>query len=216
MINQKILGECYAKMGLLGNIIAKGVATAATNSIIKTVGKTVGDTTVGIIGATAQKQAQKEDAVIKNGTLYIKPTRSSEDYLGESAFDVVQELLGVGFESVTLKPIKKLSERAIKKYGNIKSISINGNNEFLGIKRVPASSHIIIDFLDFKEDVSRTVYTNVRRLKTGKIQDIEDLEYTSQKSKSTQNILKSFCPYCGEKVLQEQAKFCSSCGKEIN
>lgn len=198
-------------MGLLANIIAKGISTAATKSIIKT----VGDTTVDVIAATAQKQAQKDDAVEKNGKLYIKPTRSSEDYLGKSTFDIVHELLGVGFESVTLKSVKKLNERAIKKYGNIKSISINGNSEFLGIKRVPASCHIVIDFLDFKEDVSDTVYMNVKRLNTGKVSCVEDLEYSSRKDEKTQNNVKSFCPYCGEKVFNENARFCSACGKEI-
>ena len=198
-------------MGLIGNLIAKGVATAATKSIIKT----VGNTTVDVIAATAQKQAQKDDAVEKNGKLYIKPTRSSEDYLGENAYDVVQELLGVGFESVTLKSVKELGERATKKYGNIKSISINGNSEFLGIKRVPASSYIVIEYLDFKEDVSSTVYTNVTRLKTGKISSSEEIEYSSHKSKVTQSAAKSFCPYCGKKILNENARFCSACGKEV-
>lgn len=198
-------------MGLIGNLISKGVATAATKSIIKT----VGSTTVEVISATAQKQTQKDDAIEKSGKLYIKPTRSSEDYIGENAYDIVQELLGVGFESVTLKSINKLSERAIKKYGNVKSISINGNCEFLGIKRVPTSSHIVIYFLDFKEDVSDTVYTNVTRLKTGKISSSEDIEYLSHKSKPFQNMPKSFCQYCGEKILNENAKFCSACGKEI-
>ena len=198
-------------MGLIGNLIAKGVATAATKSVIKT----VGNTTVDVIAATAQKQAQKDDAVERNGKLYIKPTRSSEDYLGENAYDVVQELLGVGFESVTLKSVKKLGERATKKYGNIKSISINGNSEFLGIKRVPASSHIVIEYLDFKEDVSSTVYTNVTRLKTGKISSSEEIEYSSHKSKVTQSAAKSFCPYCGQKIRNENARFCSACGREV-
>lgn len=198
-------------MGLIGNLIAKGVATAATKSIIKS----VGNTTVDVIAATAQKQAQKDDAVEKNGKLYIKPTRSSEDYLGANAYDVVQELLGVGFESVTLKSVKTLGERATKKYGNIKSISINGNSEFLGIKRVPASSHIVIEYLDFKEDVSSTVYTNVTRLTTGKISSSEEIEYSSHKSKVTQSAAKSFCPYCGRKILNGNARFCSECGKEV-
>ena len=89
-------------MGLLSYIIAKGVQTAAAKSIIKTVGYT----TLDVIDATAKKNAQKDDAVVKKGKLYIKPTRSSEKYNGASAFEVVQELLGVGFESVTLKSYK--------------------------------------------------------------------------------------------------------------
>lgn len=197
-------------MGFLGKIIAKGVATAATKSIIKT----VGDVTVDVIAATAQKQAQKDDVVKKNGILHIKPTRSSEEYIGESTFEIVQELLGVGFESVTLKSAKQLNERSLKKYGNIKSISINGNDEFLGMKRFPASSYIVIEFLDFKENVSSTVYTNVKRLKVGRIQSVDELENSSQESASVNITTKVFCPYCGERILNENAKFCPACGKE--
>jgi len=147
-------------MGILGNLIVKGVSTALTNSTIKT----VGNATVGVIAATAQKQEGKEDAVVKNGVLYIKPTRSSEDYLNKDVLDIVQELLGAGFESITLKSIKKLGDWSIKKYGRIHSISINGKNEFLGIKKVPASSHIVIEYLDFKDGINQDVYANVIEL----------------------------------------------------
>ena len=194
-------------MGLLGYIIA----TVAAKSIIKT----VGSTTIDVIDATAKKQAEKESAVVKNGKLYVKPTRPSENYLNDNAYDVVQELLGAGFESVTLKPVKKLSERAVKKYGNIKSITINGNSNFLGVRRIPATSHIIINFLDFKDGVSRTVYEKVKKLKTGRIQSIEELEGNPSRGTSQKSSSKSFCPYCGEKIFNEEAKFCSACGKEI-
>lgn len=198
-------------MSILGKIIEKGISTAATKSIIKT----VGNTTVGVISATAQKQSQKDDAVDKNGKLYIKPTRTSENYIGESVDEIVQELLGIGFESITLKPINKLNERSIKKYGKIKSIAINGNHEFFRSKRVPATSHIVIEFLDFREDVSPEVFTKVKRLSTGKIKNADELEYSYQSTPSVYHALKSFCPFCGEKVIYTNARFCASCGKNL-
>ena len=197
-------------MGLFSTIIVKGVTTAATKSIIKT----VGNTTLDVIAATAQQQALKDDAVEKNGRLYIRPPRSSEDYLGENAFEVLQELTGAGFENVTLKPIKKLSNRATKKYGNIESISINGNNEFLGVKRVPATSYIVIEFLDYKEDIDHTTYASVNPIKAGLMQSISNFEETFQKN-PIKHLSKSFCPYCGEKVLNEKSRFCTACGKEL-
>ena len=165
--------------------------------------------------AKSRSESAKEDSIVKKGILYIKPTRSSDNYLNESAFDIVQELLGAGFESVTLKPVKKLSERAIKKYGNVKSISINGHSEFMGVKRVPASSLIVIEYLDFKSGVCRTVYDNVIPLKAGKIRSVEDLEMQSPQNKSPKCISKAFCAYCGEKILDPNARYCFSCGKEI-
>ena len=53
-------------MGLLGNLIIKGVTTVARNSTIKTIGTAA----VGIIDATTKKQNQKEDAVVKNGKIW--------------------------------------------------------------------------------------------------------------------------------------------------
>lgn len=134
-------------MGLLGSIIAKGVTTAAKNSTIRAVGSAAAT----VIASKASSPSEKSDVVVKNGVVLIKPTRSSEDYCGESALEVAKELLGVGFESVTLKPVNTLSERAKKRYGEIDSISINGKDEFLGVKKVPASSYIVIEYLDFKK-----------------------------------------------------------------
>jgi len=199
-------------MGILGNLIVKGVSTALTNSTIKT----VGNATVGVIAATAQKQEGKEDAVVKNGVLYIKPTRSSEDYLNKDVLDIVQELLGAGFESITLKSIKKLGDWSIKKYGRIHSISINGKNEFLGIKKVPASSHIVIEYLDFKDGINQDVYANVNRIVAGIIHNVSDIEAMLPKDEvTTESSLKKYCSYCGESIQSEKAKFCSACGKEI-
>lgn len=196
-------------MGLLGNLIVKGVATAARNSTIKA----VGNTAVDVISATSKKQSQ-EDIVVKNGIVFIKPTRSSQDYLGENTLDVVQELLGVGFEKVTLKPVKKLSEHSVKKYGLIHTISINGNSEFLGIKKIPASSYILIEYLDFKNNVNPKVYENVKRITSGTISNADELEAPSQENYNVNNF-KNFCPYCGEKIININAKFCSNCGQKI-
>lgn len=196
-------------MGLIGNLIIKGVATAARNSTIKV----AGNAAVDVISATSQKQSQ-EDIVFKNGIVFIKPTRSSQDYLGDNALDVVQELLCVGFEKVTLKLVKKLSEHSVKKYGQIHTISINGNSEFLGIKRIPASSYILIEYLDFRNNVNPNVYENVTRITNGTISNADEQEAQFQENNNTNNS-KNFCPYCGEKIKNINAKFCSNCGQNI-
>ena len=54
-------------MGLLGSIIAKGVATAAKNSTIKA----VGDATANVIATKASTSAEKDDIVVKNGVMLI-------------------------------------------------------------------------------------------------------------------------------------------------
>ena len=147
--------------------------------------------------------------------MLIKPTRSSEDYCGENALEIAKELLGAGFENVTLKPVKVLSERAKKRYGEIKSISINGKAEFLGIKKVPASSYIVIEYSDFKKNVDAGVYTSVAKIVPG-IMNRTDLQVNIQKSKvSPEDEVKNFCPYCGAALSVADAKFCSSCGHAI-
>ena len=198
-------------MGLLGSIIAKGVATAAKNSTIKA----VGDATANVIATKASTSAENDDIIVKNGVMLIKPTRSSEDYCGENALEIAKELLGAGFENVTLKPVKVLSERAKKRYGEIKSISINGKSEFLGIKKVPASSYIVIEYSDFKKNVDAGVYTSVAKIAPG-IMNRTDLQVNIQKSKvSSEDEAKKFCQYCGAALSVADAKFCSSCGHAI-
>lgn len=199
-------------MSLLSGIIAKGVLTAAKNSTIKA----VGSATVGIIDATARKQQGKEDVVIKNGTTFIKPTRSSENYLGKNASDIAQELLGIGFESVTLKPVNKLNDWAAKRYGKIVSISINGKSDFMGVKKVPASSYILIEYLDFKKNAKAEAYANVTPINAGTIRNASEI-HSSQRGGHINNVAeaKKFCSYCGIPVSLADAKFCSNCGKPL-
>ena len=201
-------------MGLLGGIIAKGVITAARNSTIRA----VGEATVGVIAATASKPSAKEDVTFKNGIMFIKPTRSSDDYLDKYTPDIIQELFGAGFENITVKPIQRLNERAQKKYGKIVSLSINGKNEFLGIKKVPATSHIVIEYLDFKKNVNQEIYATVERITPGpvhkKTPGASDAAFVLQEVNDAKNF-KKFCPFCGSPVVSETAKFCSNCGKEL-
>lgn len=56
-------------MGLLGSIIAKGVVTAAKNSTIKA----VGNATANVIATKASTSVEKDDIVVKNGVMLIKP-----------------------------------------------------------------------------------------------------------------------------------------------
>ena len=193
-------------MGLLGNIIAKGVMTAARNSTIKA----VGDVAVNVIATKTSNSVEKEDVIEKNGVILIKPTRSSESYCGENALEIAKELLGIGFESVTLKPVNTLNERNRKRYGEIQSVSINGKEEFLGRKKVPASSYIIIEYYDFKKNVDLEVYKGVVKIIPGIMK-----RNSEQENNEASSSLKKFCPYCGIKMTIAGAKFCTNCGRRI-
>lgn len=198
-------------MGLLSSIIAKGVVTAARNSTIKA----AGDAVATLIATKASADAAKDDIVVKNGVTLIKPTRSSDDYCGENALEIARELLGAGFESVTLKPVKTLSERARKRYGKVESISINGKNEFLGVKKLPSTSYIVIEYSDFKKNVDMSVYAGVTKITPGTMQRDEPKATAQENSVPPQSKPKKFCPYCGNALAIEGAKFCSCCGKQI-
>lgn len=198
-------------MGLLGSILFKGVATAARNSTIRA----VGNAATNVIATKTSASAEKDDIVVKNGVMLIKPTRSSDDYCGENALEIARELLGVGFESITLKPIKTLSERAKKRYGEIESISINGKDEFLGIKKVPSSSYIVIEYSDFKNTVDAGVYASVAKITPG-IMNRTELQRSIQENNVTPvSETKKFCPYCGASLSMDGAKFCPYCGNAI-
>ncbi len=206
-------------MGLLGSIIAKGVTTAATNSTIKA----VGNAAATVIATGASKSSTKEDVAVKNGVVLIKPTRSSDDYCGENALEIARELLGAGFESVTFKPRNSLSERAKKRYGEIEMVSINGKDNFAGVKKVPASSYIVIEYLDFKKNVDPSVYASVERIYPGVLSRIaptpaiqqEPVRSIQPKVERTETVTKKFCPFCGTAIAVAGAKFCISCGKQI-
>lgn len=198
-------------MGLLGSIIAQGVVTAAKNSTIRA----VGDAAATVIATKANNPTEKEDIVVKNGVMLIKPTRSSEDYCGENALEIAKELLGVGFESVTLKPVNSLSERAKKRYGRIESISINGKAEFLGIKKVPASSYIVIKYSDFKNKVDARVYESVTKITPGVMMRNEPQMEIKERNLKPTGEAKRFCSYCGTALSISGARFCTNCGNTI-
>ena len=198
-------------MGLLGSIIAKGVVTAAKNSTIKAVGVAAAT----VIGAKAAASAQKEDVIVKNGTKLIKPSRSHEEYYGENVVEIARELLGLGFENITLKPSFELREKARKDYGKISSISINGNSEFLGVKKVPSTTYIVIEYREFKTNVGQAAYYNLTKIVPGTVHNLNELEsmYNPQNMLPQPNA-KNFCLHCGT-PLPTEAKFCSNCGQSV-
>ena len=198
-------------MGLFGSIIAKGVVTAARNSTIRA----VGDVATTVIATKSSSSEEKADIVVKNGVMLIKPTRSSDNYCGENALEIARELLGAGFEAITLKPVKVLRERAKKRYGEVESISINGKNEFLGIKKVPASSYIVIEYSDFKKNVDVEVYASVTKITPGIMNRIEPQTCIQENNITPESETKRFCPYCGTALSVANAKFCSNCGNAI-
>ena len=197
-------------MGILGYLIVKGTQTAAKNATIAAVGSAAAN----VLSAASQIHVNKEDSAVKNGVLYIKPTRSSDEYYGKDVSEIVQELLGNGFENISLKPVKKLGQFSAKKYGLISSISIGGNNSFSKSKKMPASSYIVIEYLDFKETVDKAIYGRVERIVPGKVQHTQPAEVKVQLINSTAENCK-YCCYCGQPITNAGARFCGSCGKEI-
>ena len=90
-----------------------------------------------------------------------------------------------------------------------------GNLHPAQIKKVPASSYIVIEYSDFKKNVDAGVYTSVAKIVPG-IMNRTDLQVNIQKSKvSPEDEVKNFCPYCGAALSVADAKFCSSCGHAI-
>ena len=138
-------------MSIIGGLVAKAVISSAKGAIVKA----VGDATTNAITSSLKKD--DKETTTKNGVDHIKSTRSSYDYKGQNAIDIASELLCAGFECIALKPIKKLNERSIKKYGNINSITINGKQDFSQGKKFPASSYIIIEYLDFNYYVNPNI-----------------------------------------------------------
>ncbi len=118
-------------MGVLGSFLIKGASTVARNATIKAVEVA----TVNIIDASSKNRENVEDLAVKNGTMLIAPTRTSEDYHYKDAIEIVRELLGIGFNNIELKSINELSKRQYKEYGKIRSIQINGKNRFAGVKK---------------------------------------------------------------------------------
>lgn len=185
-------------------LISKVISTAARNSTIKAVGQTA----INVISAAKTKT----DSCNHN---HITATRNAIDYYEEYVMDVVRELLGARFENITLKSANKLNERSKNKYGLIESISIAGKYDFSKQTKFAKSSHIVIEFLDFKSKVNQNIYSSVTRIPNGAItiQSNETESYTTLKTSTCRP--NKFCPYCGESITIDNAKFCSNCGESI-
>ncbi len=187
-------------MGLISKIIALG-ATA----------------TAGIISVKSLKSNNEKNS--QESKNLIHPTRNDEDYYNEDAVGIAKELSGAGFENIELKPIKKLGLFSSKRYGKIHNISINGNNKF------SIQSHIVISYLDFKNNVDQCIYDEVQRIdsKNWRIaKNNEHIEISKpnefEKYDSPQKsdrISKKYCSFCGAQAKNENAKFCTSCGNCI-
>ncbi len=211
-------------MGLL-DLIGKSISTAARNSTISTVGSAAS----GIISAAQasdKKGAKEKDSIIvKNGKTFVFPTRNSENYHDEHVLSIAKELHGAGFENIEIKPCKKLKEGAYKKYGKVRSISISGNDDFRENKKFLSSSYVLIEYLDFKDDVSPNVYFDVKRIDANAVnsayseqllpveEPAEDISSFTIKEISYGS--KRYCSFCGSKIENENANFCVSCGKRI-
>ena len=212
-------------MGIIGNLIVKGASTAAKNSTIRA----VGSATASVISATANNRAEKK---ANNGTITIYPSRPYGEYYGKNALDIAQELLGVGFQNIGLKPNKSLSEFSKRKYGKISFISINGKRDFRETHKFPVSAFVVIEYFDFKNEVNQTAYSNSIRIIPGVIHSFADIEAMSRGSNSyttsapysvsydtpnsTPNATKKkFCTRCGHPIPSQTSKFCSHCGEPI-
>lgn len=200
-------------MGIVTGLVKKGVVIAAKSIATNAINDHIADKTNEIAETRELTQAQKDSgATIKNGRLYLPPTRSKYEYLHENALEIADELLEAGFENVTLTPIKKLNNGAINKYGQIHKITINGNKEFDKTKKLPSSAVIHIEYLDFKYTTPNT-YKNVSYITPGPVQKVEPPIATTQTTnKPITPEPTSFCIYCG--FPNQNSTFCGNCGKK--
>lgn len=220
-------------MGLLGYIITKSIQRAT----IRTIGHAAAEVVSAKANANTRRanaETQKIKAEIEkintgkravhtsttDESVRVKPPRSSEDYLDMDALLAVKELLGAGFVNITLKPERRLSKKS-KRYGKIRTISINGNSGFLGIRKVPTTSNVVITYSDFKNGIDEDAYTNVIRIVPGVVHcaaDVAKMENPTleiPEENNTIDSIKRYCIYCGEPVTNVNAKFCYACGNEV-
>ncbi len=229
-------------MGILGYLVSKGVQRAS----IKTVGRTVAHVmTAKTVAETERINAETQrinaeverakyrqaasnritkDSAVVDETVRIKPPRSSEKYHDRDAFEAAKELFAAGFVDVTLRPVKSLSANS-NKYGKIRSISINGNSDFMGVRKVSANSKIIITYSDFKKDVNKEAFTNARQVASETTEPATDTAITEnaveigtttvQQNNTAEYSFRKYCVYCGEPITNERARFCSACGEKI-
>lgn len=203
-------------MGLLSYLVVKGMETASKKAVINAAGMA----TATVISATAQAKEGNPDSVVKNGVLYVKPNRNSEEYIGKGAITTVNELLGCGFEKVELKANKSIGSFGIKKYGKVKSVSINGKNEFFARKKVLSSAYVVVEYNDFKDSVDRSMLGKVEMIKPGIFESIINEEtFITHKVNINQNNATTYetryCMYCGKEINDSNAKYCCGCGREL-
>ena len=198
-------------MGFISKIIVSEVVGAATSFATNAIKNKMSE------NATTNEVEENisKNGIIKNGRLYLKPTRSKYDYIHENAIEIADELLDAGFENVTLSPIKKLNEGAIKKYGQIHKIMFNGRNEFDESKEIPASSTIVIEYLDFKT-ITPNTYSNVSYISPGPVKKVKSATEVSNNTSTTTNNTNNLCIHCGFPIQNKNETFCGNCGGKIN
>lgn len=166
-------------MALLSYLIKEGVKSAAksaaksaqskaTEAVVATAAAAV---TSSVIAANASKKQIQANAAgngnVATTGVMVNPSRYSEDYCNDSVADVVRELLGAGFLRVTVRPEKKLPEKKAKKYGKISSISINGKKYFSDEDVMPQTAYIVIQYLEFEDNVNQAIYERVEKIIPG-------------------------------------------------
>lgn len=219
-------------MSLLSFVIKEGVKSATKNAQIKATGAAVataaGAVAGGVIAARAQKKQMQANAVdngeiqidntncaVNNKVFSVNPSREERYYYNDNVIDVAQELLGCGFLKIILRPKKKLNERKIKDYGLVSSISINGKKRFCEEDIMPASAFVVIEYLEFEDNINQSVYERVNRVIPGVWSFNNEGELVvSSETKPTQRT-RQVCPYCNAHITSEKSNFCSSCGGDL-
>ena len=210
-------------MGLLSYLVVKGVETASKKTLINATGMAA----TSVIATAAQIKEEQPDSIIKHGTLYVKPNRASSDYYGNDAITTVNELIGCGFDAVELKASKNIGSFGIKKYGKVKSVTINGQSDFNTKKKFISSAYVIVEYNEFRSSVDDSIRSKVNTIRPGIFNTIiNEATFAEPKiSMSQTNISQNqvytsasalrYCMYCGKQISDSNARFCSACGKEL-
>lgn len=213
-------------MGILGKIIA----TAATKSVIKTVGRTAVMTTGGIVNAVDRRHA----SVDKRNTdkMDVLNAPDPEEYIGEHYLKARAAFVNAGFQDISFVELPDLRKGWFKKDGEVEEISIGGKTEVKRKEKFSPQTPIVIvyhtfanrkdsgvknDKLQGEKGNSETLVHNTR----GREEEnrhhtnvILENEYVDRGRESAQQEKRVYCTKCG---LQQSSNnsFCPACGQRL-
>lgn len=187
-------------MGLISNLIVK----KATESVIKTVGKTAVSTTAGILHEVDKHKTKNDASNQAVNVETVKKFRAPKinECIGDHYLKVRASLISFGFKDVSFIEIKDLKKGWFTKNGEVSEISINGTTEYTSRTKFTENDIVVVSYHTFKDG-----YGNSSSASSDNISGQAALPLVS-------NTL-NYCPNCGNK-LGSGSNYCSACGCKLN